>query len=167
MASIHCGASFPITAIKAPGNQSHAGELESSPGALSCGRSSLSFYPLPQGITLCTTFVCNQIVNGIQPLTRLAQNLITISWVQASPVPRKLRSAYRADRDDLRISKKKLKGQALDNLLDALVWMRRKAKKRKPVDDLIDDLISMRRKAKKKAAGRKRKRPAPRRPKAK
>jgi hypothetical protein len=30
--------------------------------------------------------------------------------------------------------------------------MRRKAKKRKPVDDLIDELISMRRKAKKKAA---------------
>ncbi len=33
--------------------------------------------------------------------------------------------------------------------------MRRKAKKRKPVDDLIDELISMRRKAKKKAAKRK------------
>ena len=47
--------------------------------------------------------------------------------------------------------RKKIKGQALDNLLDSLVWMRRKAKKRKPVDDLIDELISMRRKAKKKA----------------
>jgi len=36
--------------------------------------------------------------------------------------------------------------------------MRRKAKKRKPVDDLIDELISMRRKAKKKAAKPKRSR---------
>jgi hypothetical protein len=41
--------------------------------------------------------------------------------------------------------------------------MRRKAKKRKPVDDLIDQLISMRRKAKKKAAKGKGKRLTPRR----
>ena len=59
--------------------------------------------------------------------------------------------------DDRRINKEqKIRGQALDNLLDALVWMRRKATKRKPVDDLIDELISMRRKAKKKAAKLKR-----------
>jgi len=43
----------------------------------------------------------------------------------------------------------------VENLLDALVWMRRKAKRRQPVDDLIDALIKMRRKAKKKAAKRK------------
>jgi hypothetical protein len=40
--------------------------------------------------------------------------------------------------------------------------MRRKAKKRKHVDDLIDELISMRRKAKKKVAKRKGKRLTPR-----
>jgi hypothetical protein len=34
--------------------------------------------------------------------------------------------------------------------------MRRKAKKRKPVDDLIDELINIRRKAKKKAGKPKR-----------
>jgi hypothetical protein len=45
------------------------------------------------------------------------------------------------------------KGQeAVDNLLDALVWMRRKAKKREPVDALIDELVKMRRRAKKKVA---------------
>jgi hypothetical protein len=44
----------------------------------------------------------------------------------------------------------------VDNLLDALVWMRRKAK-RQPVDDLVDALIKMRRKAKKKVAQRKKK----------
>ena len=72
------------------------------------------------------------------------------------------------DREDRNISKKKkVKGKALDNLLDALVWMRRKAKKRKPVDDLIDELISMRRKAKKKAAKGKRNRSAPRKLKSK
>ena len=66
-------------------------------------------------------------------------------------------------REVSRINKrKKIKGHALDNLLDALVWMRRKAKKRKPVDALIDKLLSMRRKAKKKAARRKGKRSAPR-----
>jgi hypothetical protein len=45
--------------------------------------------------------------------------------------------------------------------------MRRKAKKRKPVDDLIDELISMRRKAKKKAAKGKGNRLAYRKPKSK
>lgn len=42
--------------------------------------------------------------------------------------------------------------EAVDNLLDALVWMRRKAKEREPVDALIDELVKMRRKAKKKVA---------------
>jgi hypothetical protein len=46
--------------------------------------------------------------------------------------------------------------EPVDELLDALVWMRRKAKKRQPVDDLIDALMSMRRKAKKKGAKSKR-----------
>jgi len=46
----------------------------------------------------------------------------------------------------------KRKDEAVDNLLDALVWMRRKAKRHEPVDDLIDALMKMRRKAKKKAA---------------
>jgi hypothetical protein len=45
---------------------------------------------------------------------------------------------------------------AVDNLLDALVWMRRKAKKREPVDALIDELVKMRRKAKMKVAKKKR-----------
>ena len=49
---------------------------------------------------------------------------------------------------------KKLAGQALDNLLDALIWMRRKAEKRQPVDELIDELVRMRRKAKKKTTKR-------------
>jgi hypothetical protein len=44
------------------------------------------------------------------------------------------------------------KEEAVDNLLDALVWMRRKAKKREPVDALIDALVKMRRRAKKKVA---------------
>jgi uncharacterized coiled-coil protein SlyX len=44
------------------------------------------------------------------------------------------------------------KMEAVDNLLDSLVWMRRKAKRHEPVDDLIDALMKMRRKAKKKAA---------------
>ena len=48
------------------------------------------------------------------------------------------------------------KNEAVDDLLDALVWMRRKAKKHEPVDDLIDALVKMRRKAKKKAARRSR-----------
>jgi hypothetical protein len=39
----------------------------------------------------------------------------------------------------------------VDNLLDALVWMGRKAKRRQPVDDLVDALIKMRRKAKKRS----------------
>lgn len=45
--------------------------------------------------------------------------------------------------------------EAVDNLLDALVWMRRKVKKREPVDALIDELVKMRRKAKKKVAKKK------------
>jgi hypothetical protein len=47
------------------------------------------------------------------------------------------------------------KQEAVDNLLDALVWMRRKSKKREPVDALIDELVKMRRKTKKKATKRK------------
>jgi len=47
------------------------------------------------------------------------------------------------------------KPEAVDNLLDALVWMRRKAKKHAPVDDLIDALMKMRRQAKKKLTKRK------------
>jgi hypothetical protein len=43
--------------------------------------------------------------------------------------------------------------------------MRRKAKKRKPVDDLIDELINMRRKAKKKSAKLQGTRSTPRGPK--
>jgi cytochrome P450 len=49
------------------------------------------------------------------------------------------------------------KREVVDDLLDALVWMRRKAKKHEPVDDLIDALMKMRRKARKKMSGRKRK----------
>jgi hypothetical protein len=45
--------------------------------------------------------------------------------------------------------------EVVDDLLDALVWMRRKAKKHAPIDDLIDELVKMRRKAKKKATKRK------------
>jgi hypothetical protein len=48
------------------------------------------------------------------------------------------------------------KREDVDNLIDALVWMRRKAKKHEPVDDLIDALVKMRRKAKKKVAKRNR-----------
>src|ERR1700734_1103098 len=44
------------------------------------------------------------------------------------------------------------KKEPVDDLLDALVWMRRKAKRHEAVDDLIDALMNMRRKAKKKAA---------------
>ncbi len=44
------------------------------------------------------------------------------------------------------------KSEPVDELLDALVWMRRKAKRHQAVDDLIDALIKMRRKAKKKVA---------------
>jgi hypothetical protein len=55
--------------------------------------------------------------------------------------------------------------EAVDNLLDALVWMRRKAKKREPVDALIDELVKMRRKAKKrvgkKSPGKKRRKKQP------
>ena len=52
------------------------------------------------------------------------------------------------------MAKKEKKDRAVDEFLDALVWMRRKAKKHEAVDDLIDALIKMRRKAKKKAAHR-------------
>jgi hypothetical protein len=44
------------------------------------------------------------------------------------------------------------KQEAVDNLIEALVWMRRKAKKSEPVDDLIEALVKMRRNAKKKVA---------------
>jgi ClpP class serine protease len=44
------------------------------------------------------------------------------------------------------------KQEAVDNLIDALVWMRRKAKKREPVDGLIEALVKMRRNAKRKVA---------------
>ncbi len=44
------------------------------------------------------------------------------------------------------------KPEPVDNLLDALVWMRRRAKRHEAVDDLIDALLKMRRKAKKKVA---------------
>jgi hypothetical protein len=48
------------------------------------------------------------------------------------------------------------KREPVDDLLESLVWMRRKAKKHEPVDYLIDALLAMRRKVKKKAAKRKR-----------
>ncbi len=48
------------------------------------------------------------------------------------------------------------KREPVDELLDALVWMRRKAKKHEAVDDLVDALVKMRRKAKVKAAKSKR-----------
>src|ERR1700691_3528453 len=44
--------------------------------------------------------------------------------------------------------------EPVDDLLDALVWMRRKAKRHEAVDDLVDALVKMRRKAKKKVAQR-------------
>ena len=50
----------------------------------------------------------------------------------------------------------KRKQEVVDSLLDALMWMRRKAKKHEPIDDLIDALMKMRAKAKKKLAVRKR-----------
>jgi ClpP class serine protease len=49
----------------------------------------------------------------------------------------------------------KKKREAVDELLDALVWMRRKARKHEPVDELVDVLLKMRRKAKRKLATRK------------
>jgi ClpP class serine protease len=48
------------------------------------------------------------------------------------------------------------KAEPVDDLLDALVWMRRKAKKHGPVDDLVDALVKMRRKTKMKLAQGKR-----------
>jgi ClpP class serine protease len=59
------------------------------------------------------------------------------------------------------------KQEAVDDLLDALVWMRRKAKKHEAVDDLVDALVRMRRKVKKKAAKRKPLKKKTKRPKAK
>jgi ClpP class serine protease len=47
------------------------------------------------------------------------------------------------------------KQEPVDDLLDALVWMRRKAKKHEAVDDLIDALVKMRRETKKKVEKRK------------
>ena len=44
--------------------------------------------------------------------------------------------------------------EPVDDLLDALVWMRRKAKNHAPVDDLIAALVKMRRQAKRKLAKR-------------
>jgi hypothetical protein len=44
------------------------------------------------------------------------------------------------------------KREPVDELLDALVWMRRKARKHEAVDDLVDALVKMRRKARKKLA---------------
>lgn len=49
----------------------------------------------------------------------------------------------------------KKNNEPVDQLLDALVWMRRKAKRHEPVDDLVDALVKMRRKAKKKLAKKK------------
>ena len=56
------------------------------------------------------------------------------------------------------------KQAAVDNLIDSLVWMRRKAKRHEPVDDLIDALVKMRRKAKKKVVKKKNAKNKPRRP---
>jgi ClpP class serine protease len=50
----------------------------------------------------------------------------------------------------------KKKREPVDDLLDALVWMRRKAKKHEPVDDLVDALVKMRRKARMRLVKRKR-----------
>jgi ClpP class serine protease len=58
------------------------------------------------------------------------------------------------------------KTEPVDDLLDALVWMRRKAKRHEAVDDLIDALMKMRRKAKKKVAAAKGKRSTKKRTKA-
>lgn len=49
----------------------------------------------------------------------------------------------------------KKNSEPVDELLDALVWMRRKAKRHEPVDDLVDALVKMRRKTKKKLAKKK------------
>jgi hypothetical protein len=56
------------------------------------------------------------------------------------------------------------KQAAVDNLIDSLVWMRRKAKRHEPVDDLVDALVKMRRKAKKKVAKKKKIKKKQRRP---
>lgn len=49
----------------------------------------------------------------------------------------------------------KKKQEAVDTLLDSLVWMRRKAKRHEPVDDLVEALLKMRRRAKKKVSDKK------------
>jgi hypothetical protein len=49
----------------------------------------------------------------------------------------------------------KKNSEPVDELLDALVWMRRKAKRHEAVDDLIDALVKMRRKAKRKLGQKK------------
>ena len=69
--------------------------------------------------------------------------------------PAVLNAAVQPDRVQWCMAKRKQ--EAVDDLLDALLWMRRKAKKHEPVDDLIDALMGMRTKAKKKLAARKRK----------
>jgi ClpP class serine protease len=51
------------------------------------------------------------------------------------------------------------KREPVDELLDALVWMRRKAKKHEAVDDLVDALVKMRRKAKKKRVAQRKRTP--------
>jgi len=60
---------------------------------------------------------------------------------------------------------RKKNSEPVDELLDSLVWMRRKAKRHEPVDDLIDALVKMRRKAKMKMT--KEKLPAKKRKKSK
>jgi len=42
------------------------------------------------------------------------------------------------------------KREPVDDVLDAIVWMRRKSKKHEAVDDFIDALLTMRRNTKKK-----------------
>jgi hypothetical protein len=48
------------------------------------------------------------------------------------------------------------KSWTADNLIDALVWMRRNAEKHEPVDDLINWLVSMQSNAKSKTTKGKR-----------
>lgn len=52
------------------------------------------------------------------------------------------------------MAKKKEQPEPVDEFLDALIWMRRKAKKHQPVDDLIDALVKMRRRAKTKSVAK-------------
>lgn len=48
------------------------------------------------------------------------------------------------------------KREPVDDVLDAIVWMRRKSKKHEAVDEFIDALLSMRRQTKKRAKRAKR-----------